>query len=392
MRINDASIKRLEKNEETGRDTYIFDDEVRGFFAKRNKGTGNISFGFQYKRDGRNRRFHVGRYPTLTLASARKQAKKVGAKVELGEDPATARQDGRAAPTFRELCADFIDDYARPQLKAGTVSKYESLMNLHILPVFGSRKVEEVGRADVARLHKKMKDTPVTANRVVTLLSKLCNYAENLGHRPLNSNPTRIPRYKEKARERYLNPAELARLGATLKDNEERHPEVVLLVRLLAVTGCRRMEIQSLRWNNVGTDVIHIQDAKAGDREVHLSAPAKLLLAEAKDRSESEWVIPGRVESQPMVNPHKPWRRITKEANLEGLRFHDLRHTLASVAVGEGMSLPIIGAILGHTSHDATARYAHLARDPVKAAAEETAEMVWNSLESNTPSGTKRGV
>jgi len=392
MRINDASIKRLEKDEETGRDMYVFDDEIRGFFAKRNKGTGNISFGIQYKRDGRNRRYHIGRYPTLSAVTARKEAKKVAAKVELGEDPATDRQDRREAPTMRELCVEFIDDYARPQLKAGTVSKYESLINLHILPVLGGRKIAEIGRSDVARLHKKMKDTPVTANRAVTLLSKLCNYAENLGYRPLNSNPTRIPRYKEKARERYLSPAELARLGAALKANEERHPEVVLLARLLAVTGCRRMEIQKLRWTDVGKDVLHIRDAKTGDREVHLTAPARLLLAETKSRSKSDWVIPGRVESQPMVNPHKPWRRITKEANLEGLRFHDLRHTLASVAVGEGMSLPIIGAILGHTSHDATARYAHLARDPVKAAAEETAEMVWNSLESNTPSATKSGV
>jgi integrase len=390
MRITDASIKRLENGEETGHDTYQFDDEVRGFFAKRNKGTGNISFGIQYKRDGRNRRYHVGRYPTLSLVSAKKQAKKVAAKVELGEDPATDRQDHRASPTVRELCADFIDDYARPQLKAGTVSKYESLIKLHILPALGSRKVAEIGRSDVARLHKKMKDKPVTANRVVTLLSKLCNYAENLGFRPLNSNPARIPKYKEKPRDRYLNPSELARLGAALKAHEKRHPEVVLLARLLAVTGCRRMEIQNLRWRNVGTDAIHIQDAKTGDREIHLSAPALLLLAEAREGGTSEWVIPGRVKGQAMVNPHKPWRHITKSADLEGLRFHDLRHTLASVAVGEGMSLPIIGAVLGHASQAATARYAHLASDPVKAAAEETAEMVWNSLESSTPSPKNR--
>jgi integrase len=392
MIINDTSIKRLRNSEEAERDEYIFDDEVRGFFAKRNKGTGNISFGIQYKRDGRNRRYHIGRHPTLNVASARKEAKKVAAKVELGEDPATDRQDRRTAPTVRELCVEFMDDYVRPQLKEGTVSNYESLFNLHILPVLGGRKIAEIGRSDVARLHKKMKDKPATANRVVTLLSKLCNYAENLGYRPLNSNPTRIPRYKEKARERYLSPAELARLGASLKANQERHPEVVLLARLLAVTGCRRMEIQGLPWSDVGTDVIHLHDAKTGDREVHLTAPAKLLLAEAKENSESEWVIPGRVEGRPMVNPNKPWKRITLEADLEGLRFHDLRHTLASVAVGEGMSLPIIGAVLGHTSHDATARYAHLARDPVKAAAEETAVMVWDSMESDIPSATKRGV
>jgi len=383
MRISEASIKQLAKAEETGSDQYIFDDEIRGFYAKRNKGSGTISFGIQYKRDGRNRRYHIGRYPTLRFGEAEKEARKLAAQVELGGDPAGRRQERRQAPTVTELCECFVNDYARPHLRPLTVKRYESLLDLHILPAVGTRKIGDIERADVVRLHQKMKDKPVTANRAVMLISKLCNYAESLGWRQLNSNPTtRIPKYKEKPRDRYLTPAELAHLGVALKEHEERHRDVVLLARLLLLTGCRRMEIQGLRWENVRTDLIHIRDAKTGDRVVHLSPSARVLLHEAREWSTSEWVIPGRVQGKPMNNPHNPWRRITEAAGLEGLRFHDLRHTLASVGVAGGMSLPLIGAVLGHSSQGATARYAHLADDPVKEAAEKVAESVWSKLEA----------
>jgi len=75
-------------------------------------------------------------------------------------------------------------------------------------------------------------------------------------------------------------------------------------------------------------------------------------------------------QGQPIINIQKPWRRIRALADLDDVRLHDLRHTFASVAVMNGMSLPIVGALLGHSKPQTTARYAHLAAEPLREAAE----------------------
>jgi integrase len=214
------------------------------------------------------------------------------------------------------------------------------------------------------------------ANRVLALLSKMMNLAEKWGLRPDGSNPCRhVDKYGETKRERFLSADELARLGDVLAEAERTATELpgaIAAVRLLALTGCRVSEIVTLRWQDVdlAAACLRLPDSKTGAKTVHLNAPALAVLAAIERDPGSPWVIRGGKPGARLINLQKPWRRIRANAGLENVRLHDLRHSHASVAVGLGEGLPMIGKLLGHSTVATTARYAHLAADPVKAATE----------------------
>jgi integrase len=147
---------------------------------------------------------------------------------------------------------------------------------------------------------------------------------------------------------------------------------VVAAIRLLVFTGARRNEILTLKWEHVDFEraCLRLPDSKTGAKTVHLNAPALELLWALPRIEGNAHVIPGERLGAHLVNIEKPWRRIRSRAALDGLRLHDLRHSFASFAAGAGHSLPIIGALLGHTQAATTARYAHLAAHPLKQASE----------------------
>jgi integrase len=201
----------------------------------------------------------------------------------------------------------------------------------------------------------------------------MMNLAERWGLRPDASNPCRhVERYKERKRERFLSPAELARLGDALAEMERdgsETPSVVAAVRLLVFTGARRGEIVELRWEWVDFEraCLRLPDSKTGAKAIPLSAPALQVLARLERRS--PWVLPTAAGDGP-VSLSKPWERARRHAGLPGVRLHDLRHTFASILASSGTSLIVIGRVLGHTVPATTARYAHLSDDPVREAAE----------------------
>ena len=132
-------------------------------------------------------------------------------------------------------------------------------------------------------------------------------------------------------------------------------------------------EILGLRWEHVelAGRCLRQPTSKTGRKVVHLNGPALEVLAGlARGRTTNPWVIEGAKPDSPLVNIRKPWHRLRKAAGLPDVRLHDLRHSFASVAVAGGLSLPVIGALLGHSQPATTARYAHLAADPLRAAAE----------------------
>ena len=202
------------------------------------------------------------------------------------------------------------------------------------------------------------------------MLSKMFNLAEVWGWRPDGSNPCRhVKRYKEHKRERFLSPEETERLGQVLREAEEEMPSAVAAFRLLLLTaaGCRRYG--DLRWDYVNDDCIELPDAKTGGRVVPLGPEARAVLS-AISRDEEQSL--GHLGSPPgshLTDLQRPWRRIRKQAGLEGVRIHDLRHSFASRALALGESMTMIGKLLGHTQVQTTARYAHLARDSIQTAA-----------------------
>jgi integrase len=232
----------------------------------------------------------------------------------------------------------------------------------------------------VTAYHLSLKATPTRANRALALLSHMFTMAEKWGVRTDHSNPCRyVERFAESRRERFLSPAELARLGKALAAAEKAEsltPFGLAAVRLLVFTGARASEVLGLTWADVDLGAGAVRLPRKGRLgTLQLPPPALAVLKKLPRLEGNAHVIAGRRHGQPLTlwGLEAVWQDVRKAARLEDVRLHDLRHSFASVAAGSGQSLPVIGALLGHTQPGTTARYAHLADDPLRAAAKAVA-------------------
>jgi integrase len=360
----------------------VWDRELPGFGFRIRAG-GTRSFILQYRnREGRTRRLTIGLSGRLTSEEARRMARQLLAAVERGEDPVAEHQAERRAPTVAEFAAQYLDLHARPKKKPSSAKTDECILRLYIIPAFGGRKIAALTATDVSRLHRDMAKTPAQANRVVALLSKMFSLAEAWDVRPRGSNPCRgLCRYPERKRERFLSQSEFSRLGEALAAVEAEGSEAtaaILAIRLLALTGARRDEILTLRWEHVDFErsVLHLPDSKTGAKILPLGAAALHLLAGAPRFKNNPYVIAGTRAGQRFVGLQRPWERIRHRASLDGVRLHDLRHSWGSAAAAAGLSLPIIGKILGHHHPITTQRYTHFSDDPLRAAADRISQEI----------------
>jgi integrase len=217
-----------------------------------------------------------------------------------------------------------------------------------------------------------------TATRTVGLLGGIFTFAVERGVRP--DNPARgVKRFRGKKQERFLAPSELAQLGDALttaqQDGESLY--AVAAIRLLVLTGARKSEILTLKWDYVDTErgCLRLPDSKTGAKVIPLGAAALEALVNIPRIEDNPYVFPGR-KCGHFVGLYNNWDRIRKRAGLEDVRLHDLRHSFASVAVAGGSSLYLVGKVLGHEQASTTERYAHLADDPLRAVADKTAGQI----------------
>jgi len=237
---------------------------------------------------------------------------------------------------------------------------------------------------------------PYQANRTLGVLSKMFNLAEIWGLRPDGSNPClHVKKYPEQRRERFLSLEEFAALGKALREIEVDGSETqsaVDAIRLLMLTGCRLGEIMKLKWDYVdlNTRELRLPDSKTGAKIVHFGNMACDVLKDIEKLEDNPYVITGKKQGSRLTDLQHPWRRIRAKAGLDGVRIHDLRHSYASGALALGEGLPMIGKLLGHTQVQTTARYAHLANDPVKSAAGRVSDTIGAAMLGRKSSAKRR--
>jgi integrase len=386
QRLTDAIAKRLPSPAKDNEVTY--DTEVSGF-GIRVTAAGSRAFILNYvTKAGRERRYTIGGFPNWSTTAARAKARELRRLIDDGGDPLADIEAERAAPAVVDLIERFEREHL-PRLRASSQADYKRIIENHIRPHFGRHlKVAEVRFEDVDRLHRRISAVGHLhrANRVIAVVSKMFSLAVRWGMR--TDNPAKgIERNREHHRRRYLSADELARLTKALTEYSDQQPANI--IRLLLLTGARRGEVLGMRWAHVdltaGKWSKPPSSTKQKDHhEVPLSAPARQLLSKIRGgqarkhpkRPLGEFVFPGVGDSGHVVNLKRPWRQLCKAAGITGLRIHDLRHSYASQLVSGGASLPLIGALLGHSNATTTHRYAHLFDDPQRAASERVGAII----------------
>jgi integrase len=363
----------------------VMDTEEPGFGVRR-QGTSCVLFVRKHA-SGKRHYQTIGEYGTggLTVAVARDRAKRIVVALRDGFSPTDRRVIEKSMPTLAEFSETWLADHVDAKLRASTAQLYRSTLKSVILPVLGKIRVDHLSDDMISRMHLTAQDRPYVANRALAILSKMMNYAERKRLRPTGSNPVRgLERFREEKRERFLTQKELSRIGKALVAPEvtsKHSPWALAAVIALILTGARLREILHLKWNEVDLErgLLFLASSKTGKKTITLSTAASEHLSRLP-RTTSDYVFPSDNPEKPMFDLRKTWASIVRHAELDDVRIHDLRHTFASITAGLGGSLPMIGKLLGHSQATTTARYAHLASEPLRELADRTTTIIIDSL------------
>ncbi len=348
-----------------------WDSELKGFGVIILP-SGRRTYCVQYRNAARVKKmFKIGTHGQITTEEARSLAKKYLSRVVHGHDPAKVRKENRNLPTMNDLAHDYVLHHGEKKRQKSLQEDQKLLKNI-ILPALGNEQIAHISRRDIETLHREHKKTPYQANRVLALLSKMFSLA--IGWEWREDNPTKgIERYPEEKRDRWLTEEELQVLWKVL--DEYPNQSAACIFKLLILTGARRGEVLQATWDQfdlekgVWTKPSHLTKQKKKEH-LPLSIEALEILESMKSQSSSPFLFPGKVEGKSIQEIKKAWDTIRKKSGFPDLRIHDLRHTHASHLVSSGLSLSIVGKLLGHTQASTTQRYAHLADEPLRQAAQ----------------------
>jgi integrase len=405
------------------RDTFIWDTETRGFGLKVTP-VGNRIYVLQARLNGKPIRCTIGKHGSpWTPDKAREEAVRRLGQIASGTNPNAAKTEAKRDISVSQLSDLYLSEGCNKK-RPSTVYVERGLIKRHIKPLLGRCRVKSLSRADIERFMANVaagktatdertgkrgraivRGGTGAANRTTDLLASMLTFAVHRGLRP--DSPVRgVKKYRLQPRERFLSPKELAMLGEVLTRAEAdalaveknvrqgrprksgrkgrsdppagENPYAVAAIRLLTLTGCRKNEILSLRWDWVDFEraALRLPDSKTGAKVIPLGAPA-LQVLHALPRIESNpHVFPSAKGEGHLIGLQKIWARIRAQAELQDVRLHDLRHSFASVGAAGGDSLYVIGKLLGHAQSRTTERYSHLADDPLRAAADRIAGQI----------------
>lgn len=365
----------------------VWDTEIKGFGCQILKSGVKKTYVFYYLSPITRRKGYIkiGCHGNITVDFARNRAKKLSADVASRIDPKIAQKaqevqlqiTEKQTVLFVDFFKDFEEKYIRTQYKDGGMQNL-NFSNLHILPFFGKKKLEEISAKDIRAFVQSLAHIPISANRCVALLSVAFKKAVEWEYLSPQNNPCAgIQKYKENKKQRFLSIAELKRLEDSLMSQETKSRCLVNAIRLILYTGCRRGEILNLKWENVHLDkrYIYLPDSKTGEGARPLNQKAIDLLRAMEPKEGNPYVFYGIVPRQPITINSKAWQKILKCANIRGFRIHDLRHSFASFCLAQGVDLYTVSKLLGHRDIATTTRYAHLDLEHLKKATNKGAEV-----------------
>jgi integrase len=396
------------------------DDEVRNF-GVRVMASGVKSYFVRYRvgggRRAQTRRATLGRHPEMTPEKARQAAKTILAEARLGADPAATKAAKRQALTVAEL----IDEWSAGAGKRNRSGKMRTTQSFefdkarlanHVTPVIGALKLPDLRRGDIERTRDmiangstaktaKTKSRGVSrvtggegaATRTLRIFSVVLSYAVERGY--IVSNPALgVRKTPDGHGQRFLSATEMKALGAALQAKSLTHPSAIAILKLLSFTGCRKREIEALRWSEVdlSSGFLRLKTSKTGAKHVWLSQMGADLISDLPRIEGGEWVFPGTRGDSFYQGTPKVWREVRKSAGLSDVRMHDLRHTFASVSLAEGASIEVVSALLGHKERRTTERYAHLASNPIRDAVNKVADAIGEAFAPTKPASNQGGI
>ena len=376
----------------------------------------------RFRVDGKDHREKIGLLgPSLTIDDARRKAAMVLADVASSErDNAStgrpvagtrARSEqlergpsqitgASVTGTLRSFAERYIRVHVNARLKSRTAERYRQQLREVILPyraeglpadapVFGDRDWRSIRRSEINELHSSMKATPGAANNMLATISSLFTWIlEDLELDHLKNPAFGITHFPVKKRERFLTPDERQRLQAVINAglrigrNRKGHLHIasVWTFDLLALTGRRRDEIVTLKWEMVNWEhkFLDLPDTKGGQLKVEVSAHVINLLRHIHEQTGKPsigYVLRGPKGTR-LRSINRTWENVRTAAGLPDVRLHDLRHSFASDALMSGVPLAVVGKMLGHKHDRTTQRYAHLANDVVRQGLETATDRI----------------
>jgi integrase len=371
LKLTDKGIRSL-KPPSTGQVDY-WDSLTPGFGIRLGHG-GRKAFTVLTRVDGRVRRFMLApAFPDLALGKAREEAAIIIKNAQRGIDPAAALEADRQAVrsrqrnTFGAVAAEFMQDHAA---HLRTRDEMQRKLDVDLLPHWRDKPIAIITRADVkALLRDKARTSPIAANRLLSLVSKIFTWA--LDEEIVSGSPAlRLPRYGEELeRERTLDPDEIR--SVWLGCDQLGYPFGPLF-QLMLVTGQRRGEVAGMKWDEFDADGWRMPGARSKSKLGHhvpLSTLAREILEPLPQLGDHVFQARG---DKPLQGWSKTKRRLDSFANLQtSWRLHDLRRTTATQLRTLGIDRLVVSKVLNHAEAGVTRIYDRYAADPEKAAALE---------------------
>jgi integrase len=333
----------------------------------------------------------------VTPEEARDMARRVVGDVAHGDDPAAERTRKRRELTVREVSTRYLTEHVRPHNKPSWAKQIELLLNVHILPAFGTKRIGDVTRSDIKKWHSEMSSTPYGANRCLAVLRKMFTLAHK-DWELIETNPAAgVKPFAELKRERFFSNEELRTIGqwiAAAEEGRSELPHFLLATRLLLLTGMRFGEVATLRWTDVDLQagLVRLKDAKAGARSVALNTHAVAFLANATKHG--PYVCGPGDASEPLTKGsyHAFWRRLLECTGLRDARPHDFRHTVATLGAMAGGTAFTLRDLLGHKTVAITSGYVARTVDPIRALSEIVGERIASAMAAKEEEQAVRNV